>query len=240
MNAKSTRIHRTAIHEAAHAVVATFLGYDVIKATIEPNEWVRGFVEHRLNSPVDYEGASDLLEQASTLAFSPGIEAVAAQGIGEPWTDAEVRGALAGLQSVFENSHRTSALNHKLTEAIHEGLILTSMAGEAAVCVLDNRATANWDGGSSGDAVQIETFLERLNDLDDVARHDVDDKGVHSRVTLYDEPSYREYLWVRTTMYVRKHWKMIQAVADALERHRTLTGAQVGAIIKEIGTRRPF
>ena len=218
-----------AYHEAAHAVVAEALGRSVAVATIEPDEWSLGFVEHRLNVGVfDYEGASSLPEAIRLFATAMIIDMAVSNADNEPGEpDSEFRVALKAMRAF--NSLDAHLADRKLTEGIYESSILILMAGQAAECALRQSGEPDWTGGSSSDKAAIDRAILDLASTD-TARTSIGGTDL----TPYGTQAYVEYLWCRAILMVANDWTAVEAVAAELLKLETLDGDRVREVIARV------
>lgn len=224
----------TAVHEAGHAIVAIRLGHRLSVATIKPSEddHSLGSIVHGIaEGQTDYEAASVLAESMVDIAGSPIIadaleRAEAEDDVGAHLLVDPIRQALLAFEAVANSAPLLQVVTSKLTELVHESRVMVSMAGEAAECVLDERAEPDWTRGAESDRKNIDRALDTLADLDHVAEYD----GTFRR-TPYLEPAYFEYLWARTMMQVRADWRLVEAVAAELFERETLSGEEVESVI---------
>ena len=120
-------------------------------------------------------------------------------------------------QVYFEGTHKDIELDWDLeVRAEFEKLIMISMAGEAAECILmarKNRA-ANWRGRSSGDSSTIVHLLGRLTQ-----------GGIESF-------HYARLLWGWTVGELKNplHWFLVDRIANQLLEIKTLSGDEIAAI----------
>ena len=99
-----------------------------------------------------------------------------------------------------------------------EELIMVSMAGQGAECILaarKNRA-GYWNGGSSEDAMTISHWMDQL--------------CKNKRFSLYRH--YHAVLWSRTVDILQLEWWNIDHLANRLLEVRTMTGDEVTELLE--------
>ena len=212
--------YETAIHESGHAIVGILCGNTLTDVTIVADDGYLGLtrswpepppeiVEHYLGTG-DYESPTTMSDDWETITLADGREFPFTMGESEWTVEQEVLDA-ATLQSIQDYGARVQ--------------MFPTLGGPMA----EQQVTGKWNAvGANNDMLSIGEWVEEYFGRHDDTFRPYDDDGViqYDKVT----EAARERWADDVNELLDRGWEWIEATAQALLEHNTLTGDEVEAL----------